>query len=115
MTVSESKVRGFFGSLELVRLLNSYCFPVNHKFIHIQTCIKRINVPHLSLFGEPSLALLLQSLTSGTDLEAWPDCWVSVEFVAPPIPRKGSGSTTITTNHWFKGCKKHTQRLKGGN
>jgi len=24
----------------------------------------------------------------------WPDCWVSVEFLHAPIPRKGSGSTT---------------------
>jgi len=36
-------------------------------------------------------------LTSGTDLGAWPNCWVSVEFLHAPIPRKGSGSTTTTT------------------
>jgi len=28
---------------------------------------------------------------------AWPDCWFSIEFLHAPIPRKGSGSTTITT------------------
>jgi len=35
-------------------------------------------------------------LTSGPDLGAWPECWVSVEFLHVPIPRKGSGSTTTT-------------------
>jgi len=34
--------------------------------------------------------------TSGPNLGAWPDCWVSVEFLHDPIPRKGSGSTTTT-------------------
>jgi len=34
------------------------------------------------------------------DLGAWPDCWVSVEFLHDPIRRKGSGSTTtITLGH----------------
>jgi len=28
---------------------------------------------------------------------AWPDCWVSAEFLQAPIPWKGSGSTTTTT------------------
>jgi len=36
-------------------------------------------------------------LTSGPNLGAWPDCWVSVEFFHASIPRKGSGSTTTTT------------------
>jgi len=36
-------------------------------------------------------------LTSGPDLGAWPDYWVSVKFFHAPIPRKGSGSTTTTT------------------
>jgi len=31
------------------------------------------------------------------DLGAWPDCWVSMEVLHAPIPRNGSGSTTITT------------------
>jgi len=30
------------------------------------------------------------------DLGAWPDIWVSAEFLRAPIPRKGSGSTTTT-------------------
>jgi len=33
-------------------------------------------------------------LTSGPELEAWPDCWVSVEFLHAAIHRKGSDSTT---------------------
>jgi len=37
------------------------------------------------------------SNTSGPDLGAWPDCWISVEFLHAPILRKGSGSTTTTT------------------
>jgi len=38
-------------------------------------------------------------LTSGPDLGAWPDCWISVEFLHAPdsIPRKGS--RTITSEH----------------
>jgi len=51
---------------------------------------------HPSLSGAPSSALLLPSLTSGPDLGARPDCWVSVEFLHATIPRKGSGSTTTT-------------------
>jgi len=39
---------------------------------------------------------LVQTLGRG------PDCWVSVEFLHAPIPRKGSGSTTTTnSNHAF--------------
>jgi len=30
------------------------------------------------------------------DLGAWPDCWVSVEFLHDPIARKGSGSITTS-------------------
>jgi len=52
-------------------------------------------VPHLSLPGAPSLALLL-FLISGRDLGAWLDYGVYVEFLSAPIPRKGSGSTTTT-------------------
>jgi len=33
-------------------------------------------------------------LTFGPDLGAWPECWVSVEFLHAFIPRKGSGSST---------------------
>jgi len=43
------------------------------------------------IFGTTSFIL-----TSGSDLGAWPDCWVSVEFLHAPIPRKGSGSTPTT-------------------
>jgi len=50
----------------------------------------------LSLSGAPSLALLLPFLTSGPNLGAWPDCWVSVEFLHALILRKRSGSTTTT-------------------
>jgi len=47
--------------------------------------------------GAPSSAPLLPFLTFGPDLGAWPDCWVSVEFLHVPIPRMGSGRTTTTT------------------
>jgi len=46
-------------------------------------------------------AAKLQLLTFGPDLGAWPDCWVSVEFLYAPIPRKGS-SSTITTKLQLK-------------
>jgi len=44
---------------------------------------------HLSLSGTPSLALLLQFFICVPDIGAWPDCWVSVEFLHTPIYRKG--------------------------
>jgi len=49
-------------------------------------------VLHLNLSNVPSW-VLLPFLTSGPDLGAWPDCWVSTEFLRTPIPRKLSGST----------------------
>jgi len=49
---------------------------------------------HFSNRGAGDLLLFLMS---GPDIGAWPDCWVSVEFFYASIPRKGSGSTTITT------------------
>jgi len=39
----------------------------------------------------------LPFLTSRLNLGAWPDYWVSVEFLHALIPRKVSGSTTTTT------------------
>jgi len=50
----------------------------------------------MSLSGAPSLALLLSSLIFGSDLEAWPDCCVSAEFLRAPIRGKRSDSTTNT-------------------
>jgi len=52
---------------------------------YLTSCI----VPHLSFSGAPSLALLLSFLTSGPDLGAWPDCWVSVEFLHAPSLGRG--------------------------
>jgi len=49
-----------------------------------------LTVPRPSLSSAPSSAPLLPFLTSGPDLGAWLDCWVSVEFFYDPIPRKGS-------------------------
>jgi len=46
-------------------------------------------VPHLSLSGAPSLAVL-PSLITGPDLGAWTDCWLSAEFLRVPIPWSGS-------------------------
>jgi len=54
-----------------------------------------LTVPHPSLSGAPS-STPLPFLTSGPDFGAWPDCWVSVEFLYAPITRKRSGSTTTT-------------------
>jgi len=49
--------------------------------------------PHLSISAAPSLALLLPFLTSGPDLGAWLDCWVSVlcEVCPRPQPLEGVG------------------------
>jgi len=38
----------------------------------------------------------IPSLISGPDLGSWTDCWVPVELLCAAIPRKGSGSATIT-------------------
>ena len=50
----------------------------------------------LNPFANLSLASLSLFSIYGPDLGVWPDCWVSAEFLHAPIPRKGSGSTTIT-------------------
>jgi len=73
---------------------NSLCSACGHLLQDLIT--SSLTVPHPSLSGAPSSALL-PFLTSDPDLGAWPDCWVSVEFLHTPIPRKGLGSTTITT------------------
>ena len=52
----------------------------------------------LNPFANLSLAPLFLFSIYGPDLGVWPDCWVSAEFLCAPIPRKGSGSTTTTTN-----------------
>jgi len=39
-------------------------------------------------------ALLLPSLISGADLGAWPDCWVSAEYLHSSILRKRSDTIT---------------------
>ena len=51
----------------------------------------------LNPFANLSLAPLSLFSIYGPDLGVWPDCWVSAEFLRPPIPRKRSGSTT--THH----------------
>ena len=56
----------------------------------------------LNPFTNLSLALLSLFSIYGPDLGEWPDCWVSAEFLRAPIPRKGSGSTTTTTGHWYQ-------------
>ena len=52
----------------------------------------------LNPFVNLSLAPLSLFLIYGPDLDVWPDCWVSAEFLRTPIPRKGSGSITTTTS-----------------
>jgi len=72
-------------------------------------------VPHLPFSGASSLAPLFPFLTSGPDLGAWPDCWISVEFFHAPILQKGSGSTTTISFNWtimFKICKNQILRHK---
>ena len=59
--------------------------------------ISSLTVLSQSLFTNLSLDLLFLFSTYGPDLGGWPDCWVSVEFLRTPIPRKGLGSTTTTT------------------
>jgi len=44
--------------------------------------------------SEPLRRAIFGTTSSIFDLGAWLDCWVSVEFLYAPIPRKGSGSTT---------------------
>jgi len=56
---------------------------------------------HPSLSGAPFSAQVLPFLNSGANLGAWPDCWVSVEFLHAPIPRKGSDSTTTTKSSLY--------------
>jgi len=46
-----------------------------------------LTASHPSLSGAPFSAPLLPFLTSGTDLVAWPDCWVSVEWLHPSLGR----------------------------
>jgi len=104
--------------LPISRLLSNWiCFFVAWRYMGITTGIisikiakyermwgigeefwRRLCAPerHPSLSGAPSSALHLPFLTSGPDLGAWPDCWVSMEFLHALIPRKGSGSTTTT-------------------
>jgi len=43
------------------------------------------------------------SLISGPGFRAWPDCWVSAQFLHAPIPRKGSRSTTTTYKIFWLG------------
>ena len=50
----------------------------------------------LNLFVNLFLAPLSLFLFYGPDLGVWPDCWVSAEFLHPPIPRKGPDSLTTT-------------------
>jgi len=54
------------------------------------------------LASEPLLRAIFGTTFSILDLWSrpwgWPDCWVYVEFLHAPIPRKGSGSTTTTAN-----------------
>jgi len=78
------------------RTENSSCSACGHSLQPADTlCTSYLTVPHPSLSGAPSSAPL-PFLTSGADLGAWPNCWVSVEFFHVPIPRKGSGSTATT-------------------
>jgi len=64
-----------------------------------------LTVLHPSLFGALPFALF-PFFTSGPDLEALPDCYVSMEFLRAPIPGKGSGSTTTKPKNlreWGRG------------
>jgi len=65
---------------------NSSCSACGHPLQDLTHLL--LAVPHPSLSGAPSMALL-PFLTSGSDLGAWPDCCVSVEFLHAPIPREG--------------------------
>ena len=58
----------------------------------------------LNPFVNLSLAPLSLFSIYGPDLEVWPNCWVSGEFLHAPIPRKGSGSTTTTRLQMITHC-----------
>ena len=64
----------------------------------------------LNPFADLSLAPLSLFSIYGPDLGVWPDCWVSAEFLRAPIPRKGSGSITTTTNTRYVARKFWTYR-----
>ena len=64
----------------------------------------------LNPFANLSLAPLFLFSIYGPDLGVWPDCWVSAEFLRAPIPRKGSGSTTTTTNGRYFDQSKHSKK-----
>jgi len=88
-------------------LLSSYLCRIKRKEnsscsacgLTLQDLTSSLTVPHPSLSSVPSSSLLLPFLTSGPDLGAWPNCWVSVEFLHAPIPQKGSDCTT--TKSWI--------------
>jgi len=69
------------------RKQNSSCNACRHPLQDLTHLL--LIVLHLSLSGAPFLALFLPFLTSGPDLGARPDCWVSVKFLHAPIPRRG--------------------------
>jgi len=84
---------------------NSSCSACEHPLQDLTHLL--LIVPHMSLSGAPSL-VLPSFLTSGPDIGAWPNCWVSVEFLHASIPRKRSGSTTTT----FPRVRLHNEQTK---
>ena len=91
--------RIFTGSVErrilLVPVRRILLVPVNT--LCRTSIISSSTVLPLNLFVNLSLAPLSLFLTYGPNLGVWPGCWISAEFLRAPIPRKGSGSTTTTT------------------
>jgi len=79
-----------------IKRKNSSCRACRHPLQDLTHLL--LDCPAFEHLRRSSSAPLLTFLTSGPDLGAWPDCWVSVEFFYAPIPQKGSGSTTTTTN-----------------
>ena len=75
---------------------NSPCSACGHSIQDLNHLF--LDCPASDLFATLSLAPIFLFLTYGPNLGMWPDFWVTAEFLHAPIPRKGSGSTTNTTN-----------------
>ena len=90
--VKTNKTKKFF-----FRLHRDICImPVDT--LYRTSIISSLTALPLNPFANLSLAPLSLFSIYGPDFEVLPDCWVSAEFLRAPIPRKGSGSTTTTTN-----------------
>jgi len=95
-TINHSKLCITSYLCKIKRKENSSCSACGH---HLQDLTNLLlDCPASEPLRRAIFGITSSILTSGPDLAAWPDCWVSVKFLQAPIPRKGSGSTTIIYN-----------------